>query len=190
MQIASTVGGIICFHATSLDADVVVAGRQLFEWRCYRWEPPFDTQPTELAARAWLQKSGDGTFGPAFEHEWADVRPMARQQPRKTWARIKIDSRSSTRSRTIMPPSASKQKRLAEKAAKQAAKAGSTDASSATGSKTGSKNGSLAGTPLTSVSAATSQEDLSSMAKLQVATERRVISDTLSSDLTFVVAIL
>ncbi|KAI0030535.1 P-loop containing nucleoside triphosphate hydrolase protein [Vararia minispora EC-137] len=71
-----------------------------------------------------------------------------------------------------MAPSASKQKRLAEKAAKQAAKAGTTDASSATGSKSGSKNGSTVNTPLTSVSAATSQEDLSSMAKLQIATER------------------
>jgi ATP-binding cassette subfamily F protein 2 len=70
-----------------------------------------------------------------------------------------------------MPPSASKQKRLAEKAAKHSAK-GSTNASSTAGSKTGSKNGSAIGTPLTSLSAATSQEDVTSMAKLQIATDR------------------
>ncbi|KZT18314.1 P-loop containing nucleoside triphosphate hydrolase protein [Neolentinus lepideus HHB14362 ss-1] len=66
-----------------------------------------------------------------------------------------------------MAPSASKQKRLAEKAAKQAAKG--KDDSTAT---TGSVNGSTASTPLTSLSAGTSQEDLSSMAKLKIATER------------------
>ena len=73
-----------------------------------------------------------------------------------------------------MAPSASKQKRLAEKAAKQAAKANAAAAGgSSTGTPTGSVNGgSTAGTPLTSLSAATSQEDLSAMAKLQLATDR------------------
>ncbi|KAI0774623.1 P-loop containing nucleoside triphosphate hydrolase protein [Trametes elegans] len=74
-----------------------------------------------------------------------------------------------------MAPSASKQKRLAEKAAKQAAKSkGGTDASTTTGTSTpsGSVNGSSVNTPLTSNSAATSQEDLSAMAKLQLATDR------------------
>ena len=77
-----------------------------------------------------------------------------------------------------MAPSASKQKRLAEKAAKQSAKVkskGDNDASSTTGSTpAGSTNGSTAATPLTSMSAATSQEDLSAMAKLQIATDRFV----------------
>jgi ATP-binding cassette subfamily F protein 2 len=73
-----------------------------------------------------------------------------------------------------MPPSASKQKRLAEKAAKQAAKANANaDFSSST--PPGSTNGgSSLNTPLTSLSAATSQEDLTSMAKLQIATERLI----------------
>lgn len=76
-----------------------------------------------------------------------------------------------------MPPSASKQKRLAEKAAKQAAKGkGAKDADASTSTRTstptGSAGGSLFNTPLTSRSAATSQEDLSSMAKLQMATDR------------------
>ncbi|PIL37719.1 ATP-binding cassette transporter [Ganoderma sinense ZZ0214-1] len=80
-----------------------------------------------------------------------------------------------------MAPSASKQKRLAEKAAKQSAKnkAGKdTDASTSTSTPTGgttptgSANGSATNTPLTSMSAATSQEDLSAMAKLQIATDR------------------
>ena len=74
-----------------------------------------------------------------------------------------------------MAPSASKQKRLAEKAAKQSAKAKAkdADASTTTGSTpTGSLNGSSANTPLTNTSAATSQEDLSAMAKLQIATDR------------------
>lgn len=66
-----------------------------------------------------------------------------------------------------MAPSASKQKRLAEKAAKQAAKGG-TDASTSTSTP----NGSTANTPLTSVSAATSQDDLTGMAKLKIATDR------------------
>ena len=73
-----------------------------------------------------------------------------------------------------MAPSASKQKRLAEKAAKQAAKGkGAPDASSTT-TPTGSATGSATNTPLTSLSAATSQEDLSSMKKLQIATDRSV----------------
>ncbi|KAF5369702.1 hypothetical protein D9615_010173 [Tricholomella constricta] len=67
-----------------------------------------------------------------------------------------------------MPPSASKQKRLAEKAAKKSA--GLAGSSSTTPS--GSVNGSATNTPLTSMSAATSTEDLSSMAKLNMATER------------------
>jgi ATP-binding cassette, subfamily F, member 2 len=74
-----------------------------------------------------------------------------------------------------MAPSASKQKRLAEKAAKKAA-AGNGDASTSTSTPTGSVNGgSSANTPLTSMSAATSQEDLTSMAKLNLATERCVL---------------
>ena len=76
-----------------------------------------------------------------------------------------------------MPPSASKQKRLAEKAAKQAAKSNtlgsSVNSSTPPGSTNGgSRGGSSVNTPLTSLSAATSQEDLTSMAKLQIATER------------------
>lgn len=72
-----------------------------------------------------------------------------------------------------MAPSASKQKRLAEKAAKQAMKA--KEAGSSTATPTGSVNGgSTTGTPLTNTSAATSQEDLSAMAKLQIATDRCV----------------
>jgi ATP-binding cassette subfamily F protein 2 len=75
-----------------------------------------------------------------------------------------------------MPPfSASKQKRLAEKAAKQAAKASANPIDSSVTSSTppGSTNGgSSLNTPLTSLSAATSQEDLTSMAKLQIATDR------------------
>ena len=84
-----------------------------------------------------------------------------------------------------MAPSASKQKRLAEKAAKQSAKvkAGGADASTTTGTSTptgsGSVNGSTAGTPLTNTSAATSQEDLSAMAKLQIATDRCVFRSSL-----------
>lgn len=76
---------------------------------------------------------------------------------------------------TAMPPSASKQKRLAEKAAKQAAKASANPLDSSVTSSTppGSTNGgSSLNTPLTSLSAATSQEDLTSMAKLQIATDR------------------
>jgi ATP-binding cassette subfamily F protein 2 len=82
-----------------------------------------------------------------------------------------------------MPPSASKQKRLAEKAAKQAAKANANPADFSISSSTppGSTNGgSSLNTPLTSLSAATSQEDLTSMAKLQIATERLIPFNSLS----------
>ncbi|KAH9006854.1 P-loop containing nucleoside triphosphate hydrolase protein [Lactarius hatsudake] len=72
-----------------------------------------------------------------------------------------------------MPPSTSKQKRLAEKAAKQAAKANTVGSSVTSSTPPGSTNGgSSINTPLSSLSAATSQEDLTSMAKLQIATER------------------
>jgi ATP-binding cassette subfamily F protein 2 len=75
-----------------------------------------------------------------------------------------------------MAPSASKQKRLAEKAAKK--NAGIDDSSTST--PTGSTNG--ASTPLTSVSGlnsgvnskTASQEDILSMAKLNIATDRCV----------------
>ncbi|KAI0757918.1 P-loop containing nucleoside triphosphate hydrolase protein [Fomes fomentarius] len=94
-----------------------------------------------------------------------------------------------------MAPSASKQKRLAEKAAKQSAKVkskgGDNDASTTTGTSTstptGSANGSSAATPLTNTSAATSQEDLSAMAKLQIATDRSaagvLVSDAKGRDI-------
>jgi ATP-binding cassette, subfamily F, member 2 len=83
---------------------------------------------------------------------------------------------------TAMPPSASKQKRLAEKAAKQAAKANAnaTDLSVSSSTPPGSNGGSSLNTPLTSLSAATSQEDLTSMAKLQIATERLISLNSLS----------
>jgi ATP-binding cassette subfamily F protein 2 len=72
-----------------------------------------------------------------------------------------------------MPPSASKQKRLAEKAAKQAAKSNTVGSSVTSSTPPGSTNGgSSINTPMSSLSAATSQEDLTSMAKLQIATER------------------
>ncbi|KAH7887252.1 P-loop containing nucleoside triphosphate hydrolase protein [Phlebopus sp. FC_14] len=84
-----------------------------------------------------------------------------------------------------MPPSASKQKRLAEKAAKQASKQNGASTSAST--PTGSVTGSTANTPLTSVSAATSTDDLTSMAKLQIATERSaagvLVSDPKSRDI-------
>lgn len=70
------------------------------------------------------------------------------------------------------PQSASKQKRLAEKAAKQAAKQKGVGSSTTTSTPTGSVNGSSATTPLTNVSAAASTEDLSAMEKLKLATER------------------
>ena len=73
-----------------------------------------------------------------------------------------------------MPPSASKQKRLAEKAAKQAVKQQNDSVTTSTSTPTGSVIGSAADTPLTSVSAANSTDDLTSMAKLQIATERYI----------------
>lgn len=73
-----------------------------------------------------------------------------------------------------MAPSASKQKRLAEKAAKKAASMSTTDDPSQTSTPASSVNG--RSTPLTSYSTmgskANSQEDLSSMAKLNMATDR------------------
>ncbi|KAK0461727.1 P-loop containing nucleoside triphosphate hydrolase protein [Desarmillaria tabescens] len=85
-----------------------------------------------------------------------------------------------------MAPSASKQKRLAEKAAKKAA--GGTGASTSTSTPSGSVNGgSSVNTPITSMSAATSQEDLTSMAKLNIATERSaagvLVSDVKARDI-------
>ncbi|KIK66175.1 hypothetical protein GYMLUDRAFT_82537 [Collybiopsis luxurians FD-317 M1] len=85
-----------------------------------------------------------------------------------------------------MAPSASKQKRLAEKAAKKAAGGG--DASTSTSTPTGSVNGSNGlNTPMTSVSAATSVEDLNSMAKLKIATDRSaagvLVSDVKGRDI-------
>ncbi|KZS86742.1 P-loop containing nucleoside triphosphate hydrolase protein [Sistotremastrum niveocremeum HHB9708] len=75
-----------------------------------------------------------------------------------------------------MAPSASKQKRLAEKAAKQNLKKGGIDSSpNGTSTNTPSESvngGSATNTPLTSNSAAGSQEDLTSMKKLQLATDR------------------
>ncbi|KAF4575483.1 hypothetical protein EYR40_004779 [Pleurotus pulmonarius] len=72
-----------------------------------------------------------------------------------------------------MAPSASKQKRLAEKAAKRSAGVAN-GSSTADGSSTpsGSRNGSSVNTPMTSLSAATSTDDLSAMAKLSIATDR------------------
>lgn len=75
---------------------------------------------------------------------------------------------------TTMPPSASKQKRLAEKAAKKNAGVAGDDSPS-TSTPAGSVNGG-ASTPLTSMSGLNSktgsQEDLTSMAKLSMATDR------------------
>ncbi|KAJ7442531.1 P-loop containing nucleoside triphosphate hydrolase protein [Mycena galericulata] len=83
-----------------------------------------------------------------------------------------------------MPPSASKQKRLAEKAAKK--NAGGEGSTSGTPT-TGSRNGSSANTPLTSLSAANSTEDLTSMAKLNIATDRSasgvLVSDVKARDI-------
>ncbi|CAK5272986.1 unnamed protein product [Mycena citricolor] len=84
-----------------------------------------------------------------------------------------------------MAPSASKQKRLAEKAAKKAATGGD---GSTTGTPTfGSRDGSSANTPLTSVTAANSTEDLTSMAKLALATDRSatgvLVSDVKGRDI-------
>jgi ATP-binding cassette, subfamily F, member 2 len=77
-----------------------------------------------------------------------------------------------------MPPSSSKQKRLAEKAAKASAnqKGGGslgTDTTTPSGSVNGGSSvGTPGGTPLTSLSVNASQEDLTSMAKLAIATDR------------------
>lgn len=76
----------------------------------------------------------------------------------------------------MAPQSASKQKRLAEKAAKQAAKQKAATSSTTTSTPTGSIYGSSANTPLTNVSASGSTEDLSAMEKLKLATERQVDS--------------
>jgi ATP-binding cassette subfamily F protein 2 len=78
-----------------------------------------------------------------------------------------------------MPPqSASKQKRLAEKAAKQSAKQKGTVSSTTTSTPTGSINGSSVNTPLTSVAGST--EDLNAMEKLKLATERQADSFQIS----------
>ncbi|KDN47442.1 hypothetical protein RSAG8_03582, partial [Rhizoctonia solani AG-8 WAC10335] len=81
-----------------------------------------------------------------------------------------------------MPPSASKQKRLAEKAAKTASKGGK-GSSTGTPGDTASANGSNINTPLTSVpgSVNASTDDLTSMAKLAIATDRSA-SGVLASD--------
>lgn len=84
-----------------------------------------------------------------------------------------------------MAPSASKQKRLAEKAAKASAKAAANGSSITTTATTPSSpatsvNG--GSTPLTSLSAAGSREDLSEMAKLQIATDRCVFFSNYARD--------
>ncbi|KAG8732488.1 hypothetical protein FRC11_013268 [Ceratobasidium sp. 423] len=87
-----------------------------------------------------------------------------------------------------MPPSASKQKRLAEKAAKAAAKANK-GSSTGTPGDTASANGSSVNTPLTSVpgSVNASTDDLTSMAKLAIATDRSaagvLVSDPKARDI-------
>ncbi|RDB19834.1 putative ABC transporter ATP-binding protein C16H5.08c [Hypsizygus marmoreus] len=80
-----------------------------------------------------------------------------------------------------MPPSSSKQKRLAEKAAKKNAGISGGTASSST-TPSGSVNGSAINTPLTSVSAANSTDDLSKMAKLSVSSTDRSTAGVLVSD--------
>ena len=71
-----------------------------------------------------------------------------------------------------MAPSASKQKRLAEKAAKGSAKANGKLTSTSTPSESVNGGSSAVGTPLNNTSAATSADDLTSMAKLQIAIDR------------------
>ena len=75
-----------------------------------------------------------------------------------------------------MPVSASRQKRLAEKAAKKSAGGTNGDSSPMTSTPAGSVNG--ASTPLTSMSGmnskAGSSDDLMSMARLNIATDRYV----------------
>ncbi|KAF8954998.1 P-loop containing nucleoside triphosphate hydrolase protein [Flammula alnicola] len=88
-----------------------------------------------------------------------------------------------------MPPSASKQKRLAEKAAKKSASIATGDDSPSNSTPAGSVYG--ASTPLTSMSGlnskAGSQEDLLSMAKLNMATDRSaagvLVSDAKGRDI-------
>ncbi|KAF8602631.1 P-loop containing nucleoside triphosphate hydrolase protein [Ceratobasidium sp. AG-I] len=88
-----------------------------------------------------------------------------------------------------MPPSASKQKRLAEKAAKGSVKAAKGGSSTGTPIDTGSANDSGVNTPLTSVpgSLNASSEDLTSMAKLRIATDRSaagvLVSDVRGRDI-------
>jgi hypothetical protein len=95
------------------------------------------------------------------------VRPIAVYFQALWWRKIDYI----TLTRTRMAPSASKQKRLAEKAAKKSAGINGGDvASTSTSTPAGSVNG--GSTPLTSVSAANSTDDLSTMAKLNLATER------------------
>ena len=77
-----------------------------------------------------------------------------------------------------MAPSASKQKRLAEKAAKQASKGGSASTGTSTPAGTSTNGGS---TPLTSLSANGSSADLvedakAEMAKLSLKTDRSAVS--------------
>lgn len=89
-----------------------------------------------------------------------------------------------------MPPSSSKQKRLAEKAAKASSnqKNGSSTLGTDSTTDTGSMNGGSSvgtpvgtGTPMTSLSVNASREDLTSMAKLALATDRSA-SGVLVSD--------
>ncbi|KAG8937096.1 hypothetical protein FRC03_007797 [Tulasnella sp. 419] len=85
-----------------------------------------------------------------------------------------------------MAPSASKQKRLAEKAAKGASKKGSSAADTAsTPLDSNSAAGSSAATPITSAHAST--DDLTSMAKLAIATDRSaagvLVSDAKGRDI-------
>jgi len=70
-----------------------------------------------------------------------------------------------------MAPSASKQKRLAEKVAKASSKGGGSDSTPVTSPNTpAGTNGK--NTPLTSLSAAASTDDLTGMQKLAIATDR------------------
>ncbi|KAJ7054360.1 P-loop containing nucleoside triphosphate hydrolase protein [Mycena amicta] len=84
----------------------------------------------------------------------------------------------------MAPVSASKQKRLAEKAAKKVAGGDDSTSGTPTGSTFASRNGSSTNTPMTNLSAANSQEDLAitSMAKLSLATDRSA-AGVLVSDL-------
>ena len=100
---------------------------------------------------------------------------MLAQQPRRLFIDAHTDHLDGDGEiNSSMAPSASKQKRLAEKAAKQASKGKGAPDDSTTGTSTpdGSVNGSATNTPLTSLSVAGSKEDLTSMAKLQIATDR------------------